>query len=249
MGDCLRGMRALPAASVDVVVTSPPYNLGIKYRTYDDTLGRAEYLAWMAEVFAQVRRVLKPRGSFFLNVGGTAKDPWVPHEVARAAARSFTLQNQILWVKSLFVDGRSSGHFKPVNSARYLNHCHEFIFHFTRGGDVALDRLAVGVPYQDKTNVGRWRAAKKDLRCRGNVWFIPYETVQAKRVHPATFPVGLAEMCLKLHGLGRVSRVLDPFMGIGSTALACRALGKDFIGFDIDPAYVAEARRLLKGKS
>jgi site-specific DNA-methyltransferase (adenine-specific) len=244
--DCLAGMARLPEASVDAVVTSPPYNLGVKYGAYRDTRDRADYLEWMREVALALRRVLAPGGSLFLNVGGTPQDPWVPHDVAARFRDHFRLQNEIVWVKSIATARDAAGHFKPINSRRYLNHCHEFIFHFSKGGDVPLDRLAVGVPYQDKSNVGRWRSAGADLRCRGTTWFIPYRTIRSHRPHPATFPVELAEMCLRLHGAAKVSRVLDPFMGIGSTALACKRLKLPFTGFDIDRGYVAEARRLLR---
>jgi len=53
------------------------------------------------------------------------------------------------------------GHYKPINSKRFINDCHEYIFHFTHKGNVRLDRLAVGVPYQDKSNIDRW--AEKDV--------------------------------------------------------------------------------------
>ena len=111
------------------------------------------------------------------------------------------------------------------------------------------DRLAVGVPYQDKTNIARWKGTKRDVRCRGNTWFIPYETIQSRdkeRPHPATFPVKLAEMCIKLHGLRRTKLVLDPFLGIGQSALTAQNLKKSFVGFELDPAYYNEAVRRLE---
>ena len=89
-------------------------------------------------------------------------------------------------------------------------------------------RQAIGVRYQDQSNVGRWQTAASGVRCRGNTWFIPYETIQNRekeRPHPATFPPRLPEMCLRLHGLERIRSVADPFMGLGSTAVACAQLG------------------------
>ena len=82
------------------------------------------------------------------------------------------------------------------------------------------------------------------MRCRGNTWFIPYETIQSRdkdRPHPATFPPKLPEMCLRLHGLGRTRLVVDPFLGLGATAVACARLGVDFVGIEIDPHYLGEA--------
>jgi site-specific DNA-methyltransferase (adenine-specific) len=133
------------------------------------------------------------------------------------------------------------GHSPPINSDRFLNDCHEFVFHFTPGGDTRLDRLALGVGYQDQSNIGRWRRAADGVRCRGNTWFIPYETIQRRdrdRPHPATFPSRLPEQCLKLHGLDRIKVAMDPFTGLGSSAVACASLGIDFIGAEIDRAYL-----------
>jgi site-specific DNA-methyltransferase (adenine-specific) len=140
------------------------------------------------------------------------------------------------------------GHFKPVNSRRFVNGLSEYVFHFTKKGDVVLDKLGIGVPYQDKSNVARWKAGAADLRDRGSVWFIPYDTIRKARPHPCVFPVRLPEMCIRLHGLTKTRLVLDPFLGTGSTALACDRLGVDFIGFDIDPYYVRLARASLQGQ-
>jgi site-specific DNA-methyltransferase (adenine-specific) len=125
-----------------------------------------------------------------------------------------------------------------------LHDCHEFVFHFTPGGRTPLDRQAVGVRYQDPSNVKRWHAASSGMRCRGNTWFIPYETIQDRtkdRPHPATFPPRLPVMCLRLHGRERVGMVADPFLGLGSTAVACAQLGVNFIGIEMDPGYLEAA--------
>jgi site-specific DNA-methyltransferase (adenine-specific) len=251
--DCLDVFRQLHEHSVDVIVTSPPYNLGIRYNTYQDTLTREQYLEWTGAWIAAAARVLRPDGSLFLNVGARPSDPWTALDVAQAAREHLKLQNIIHWVKSIAIDrglaGAAAGisrdlavgHYKPINSDRFLNDCHEFVFHFTPGGDTRLDRLALGVPYQDESNIARWQAGADGVRCRGNTWFIPYETIQRRdrdRPHPATFPTRLPLQCLKLHGLSRISVVLDPFTGLGSTGVACVELGVNFIGADIDESYL-----------
>jgi site-specific DNA-methyltransferase (adenine-specific) len=252
--DCIEGMRRLAAGSVDVIVTSPPYNIGKDYNSYDDKKPREDYLDWIGEVAAGAARVLAEDGSFFLNIGGKPRDPWIPFDVVQRFRPHFELQNVIHWVKSIAIEKEdvgdyekiagdiAVGHYQPVNSARYLSQCHEHIFHFTKKGDVALDKLSVGVPYQDKSNIGRWKAAERDLRDRGNTWFIPYRTIRSSRPHPTSFPEKLPWMCIRLHGCRPGMLVLDPFMGIGSTALAAIALGTDYIGFEIDPEYRAIAQ-------
>lgn len=253
-GDCVAGMKTLPDESIDLVVTSPPYNLGIGYEQYRDRLSPEAYLAWSLEWAGEVRRLLKPGGSFFLNVGAAPANPWMPHELALALRPLFVLQNTIHWIKSITVEPRNSdpvsvGHFKPINSKRYLTDCHEYLFHFTKSGDVPLDRLAVGVPYADKSNIARWgHTDGRDKRCRGNNWFVPYETIMSRdkeRPHPATFPVDLAKKCVALHG-GDPStlHMLEPFLGIGNAAVAAGECGvARFTGFEIDDTYLAEARR------
>jgi site-specific DNA-methyltransferase (adenine-specific) len=128
-----------------------------------------------------------------------------------------------------------------------MNNAHEYIFHFTKSGRVPLEKLAIGVPYQDKSNIGRWNAAQQDCRDLGNMWFIPYETVQKAREHPAAFPVRLPEMCIRLHGGGgEETLVLDPFAGGGSTLVAARRLGCRYVGFEVDPEYVRQSREKLE---
>jgi site-specific DNA-methyltransferase (adenine-specific) len=253
--DCVRGMARLRDKSVDLVVTSPPYNLGIRYSAFSDRAGRAGYLGWCKRWAAQIARLLKRDGSFFLNVGASPANPMFPHQLVLELRDLFVLQNTIHWVKSISVEEKngeviSRGHFKPINSRRFLNDCHEYIFHLTPDGKTSLDRLAVGVPYQDKTNIARWTHTRgSDLRCRGNTWFIPYETIQSRakeRPHPASFPVELAENCIRLHGVQNVKKMLDPFLGIGNSAVAAQRCGvKKFIGFEIDEDYLAEARRRI----
>ena len=289
--DCMTGMSRLADESVNLVVTSPPYNLGISYGKYSDHQDRVSYLSWCGEWAGQIRRVLKSNGSFFLNVGAAPSNLMLPHEIVMTFLELFVLQNTIHWIKSVAIDtgegktnardphlnsliappGRDPnpdaerlvrveggiktfGHFKPINSVRFLNDCHEYVFHFTKSGRVELNRLALGVPYQDKSNIVRWSHTRgKDLRCRGNTWFVPYKTIQSRekeRPHPATFPVQLAEWCIKLHGASRVRSMMDPFLGIGNSAVAAQRCGiEKFIGFEIDDVYLAEAKRRIAGRS
>ncbi len=274
--DCVRGMKRLPKQSIDLVVTSPPYNLGVRYSKFSDRTRRGDYLRWCKQWAAEITRLLKLDGSFFLNVGASPSNPMFPHELVLELRDLFVLQNTIHWIKSISVGTQSSrlcwsagvatgrtrggepaaektfGHFKPITSKRFLNDCHEYIFHLTKTGRVELDRLALGVPYQDKSNIARWSHTRgRDLRCRGNTWFIPYQTIKSRdkeRPHPATFPVELAENCIKLHGITRVTTMLDPFLGIGNSAIAAQRCGvPKFIGLEIDENYLAEARRRVSG--
>ncbi len=242
-GDCLEVLATMAPASVDVVVTSPPYNLGISYAGYEDSKSEAAYLAWMVEVAAALRRVLKPSGSFFLNISGSSSRPWLPFELIVRLRALFVLQNHITWIKSIGIGTNSVGHFKPIGGQRFLHHNHEHVFHLTQSGDVQLDRLAIGLPFKDKSNIAR-RGHAQDLRCRGNTWFIPYETVKSRAQkfhHPAGFPVELPLWCIRLHGVAEAA-VLDPFLGTGTTLVAAHQAGARGIGIEVDPVYAEVAR-------
>ena len=105
------------------------------------------------------------------------------------------------------------------------------------------------MPYQDQSNISRWGAGAAGVRCRGNTWFIPYETIQRRdkdRPHPATFPAKLPEQCIRLHGVSKIETVMDPFTGLGSTAVACARLGVNFVGSDIDEFYLNEAAERME---
>src|SRR5262249_57567746 len=93
----------------------------------------------------------------------------------------------------------------------------------------------------DALPISRWRGAADGVRCRGNTWFIPYETIQRRdrdRPHPATFPTKLPEQCLRLHGVSRIGVVMDPFTGLGSTAVACARLAIPFLRPEIHHLYL-----------
>jgi len=246
--DCIKAMNELlDENSVDIIITSPPYNIGISYNSHKDNMPFEEYLKWMYSFGKSCKRVLKENGSLFFNIGDKVSDELKAFEIAKQLTEHLKLQNTIHWIKAIAIpeEGVNIGHFKPINSKRYLNNCHEYIFHFTKMKNVELNKLAIGVPYADKSNIKRWKSVKGDLRGRGNVWYIPYETVQSKKEHPAAFPKKLPEMCIKLHSYDKDTVVLDPFLGSGTTCMVAKQLGCKFLGFDIDKEYVEISKKKL----
>jgi len=242
-GDCFSLLDELQQDIIDCVVTSPPYNLGKDYGvdSNDDNKPRIEYMNWINRIFYKIYQKLKLEGSLFLNIGNRPSDQLFCNDVLDQLLVYFELQNTIIWVKS--IDGK--GHYKPIKSDRFLNDCFEYIFHLTKKKDVKLDKLSIGIPYTDKSNIKRWNGVKTDLRDRGNVWFIPYETKQIKDKHPAIFPVQLPEMCIKLHGIEKDMVVLDPFMGSGTVAVAAERLGVNYIGIELNKDYINLAEQRI----
>jgi site-specific DNA-methyltransferase (adenine-specific) len=245
--DCLEGLKGLDNCSIDAIITSPPYNLNIKYGEYSDNKPRQDYLNWLVEIFGEGKRVLKDNGHLFVNMGYSNIDPWVGVEVGIALRNDWILQNHINWVKSIHVTDKTSGHFKPINSKRFLCPTWEHLFHFTKDGNVEIDRLSVGVKYEyyeGNIRGSNTKETKPNLRDKGNCWFVPYETINNKELrgkHPATFPIKLVEDCLKLTGI-KNGTVLDPFMGTGTTAIAAINLDWDYIGYEIDEDYLSFAK-------
>ena len=248
---------------IDIIITSPPYNIRKKYSSYHDNKKTDDYLNWLGLVAKRSYMILKPNGSFFLNIGGTSAEPLIPYlALNKFISAGYKLQNTIHWIKAISIekedignnnqickDGFSIGHFKPIRSNRYLANTHEYIFHFTKTGAINLEKLSIGVPYQDKSNIKRWKSVDRDRRDRGNVWFISYPTIQSGRSHPAVFPEKLASLCIKLHGYSNKDFIIyDPFMGIGHTALACIELGINYLGTEIDKKYIDIANGMILEK-
>src|SRR5438270_926661 len=94
-------MKDLADQSIDLVVTSPPYNLGIAYSRYSDQQERGDYLNWCREWAVELRRLLKPDGPLFLNVGASPSNPLLPHELVLRLRDLFVLQNTIHWIKAI----------------------------------------------------------------------------------------------------------------------------------------------------
>jgi site-specific DNA-methyltransferase (adenine-specific) len=264
-GDVMDSLALVPDESVDIAITSPDYNLGIAYKSHQEVKRRDDYLAWACGWGQEVMRVLKPGGSFFLNISGAPSRPLLPHYIAMRFAEFAVLQNTFHWIKSITVEKDqepltvgenrmieeiSVGHFKPLTSDRYVNDFHEYVFHFSKTGHAALDRKAVGVKYVDPSNIKRWGHTKgANVRCRGNTWFVPYPTItnRAKdRPHPATFPAELAHLAYRITRCNDESVVLDPFVGIGNAGIAATWIpAAKFVGIDREQDYLSTAEKLI----
>lgn len=232
-------MRHVRDDSIDVIVTSPPYNRGKRYSgdapgsVYDDRRTPAEYHALLTRVFAECHRTLRDDGVFFLNIGDAAGDQGKSERVVSLAVeQGFARVQTIAWVKSLL----GKGHYTPSGGDRRLNNCWENVFVLAKSKHYRLDPKAIGIPYADKSNIGRY--GEDDLRDAGNVWLVTYAKTTGhtiKKGHDAPFPIELPYRCIKL--VPGAKTVLDPFGGTMSTLAAARALGLRGIGFDPYPRW------------
>ena len=208
-----------------------------------------------------------PAGSLFLNVGAKPTDPWTALDVAQAARPHLQLQNTIHWIKSIAIDRDAAGagagltsdlnvgHYKPINSDRFVNDCHEFIFHFTPG------RAHAARPPRHRREVpGRVErrplARRRPATCAaaatpGSSPTRPSRTATRTAPTPRRSRRECRSTASSCTGCRARSVLMDPFLGLGSSALAAAQLGVDFVGVELDRHYLDEAiarvRAALRG--
>lgn len=261
--DVVKGCTRVPDSSVDVAIFSPPYFNRDGY-TYElmFTLGKV------------LQRTLKP-GSRAYMVFGQLKDQFSrPWEASDAIAKGGGLDQiqTIIWVKSAAMGGwmeecpvpgcktkfkvelLQRGHYTPITpKANVLNYGFEYIFGFEKPGpEKVLDRESIGVAFTDKTNLTRGTRGKNgDLHCAGDVWFIPYSTIQdsGDKRHRHQFPIELPRRLIEMNNIKKGGVVFDPFLGGGTTALAARICGMNCYGYDVDKDGLKVARGRWKAKA
>lgn len=226
-GDSSQILRQIPAESCSLCVTSPPYK--------DEDLFS---IGLIRDVFYGVYFALKPNSLLFLNFGHLADFKSRPFEVAIFIQTfGFNWIDTIVWEKI---------QYSPIQGKKRLNNLTEFIFMFSKGKGYNLDRLSIGKEYSDASNIKRYGKGK-NLTCGGNLWRMGYETITNKiqKLHRDRFPEELPARCIKLSGL-KSGIVLEPFAGSGTTCVAAKRLGLDFIAIDKNPEYVKISEERLK---
>lgn len=217
-GDCIEILGQLPAQSVDLIVTSPPYNIknssgnGLSngssgkwpratlingYSGHDDAMPHQQYVQWQRDCLTAMMRVLAPDGAIFYN------HKWrVQHGILQERSEivaDFPVRQIVIWQRDGGINF-NPGYFLPTYEVIYLI-----------------------------ANPG-FKLAQK-ANAMGDVWHIPQER---RNPHPAPFPVALARRCI---AASTASIILDPFIGSGTTALAAQQLGRQWIGIEVSPHY------------
>lgn len=242
-GDCLDLLSEIPDGLVRLVVTSPPYNLG---KSYENRLDLDEYLCQQRRVIRECVRVLGDGGSICWQVGNyVARGEIVPLDLVLYpifAELGLRLRNRIVW------------HFEHgLHASKRFSGRYEVILWFTRGDTYTFNLDAVRVPqkYPNKKHFkgpNRGQLSGNPLgKNPGDLWQIP--NVKAnhveKTLHPCQFPVELIER-LVLALTDENDWVLDPFIGVGTTAIAALMHGRKAIGAEIVPSYVVAARERFR---
>ena len=241
-GGCLDLLSQIPDGFVKLVVTSPPYNLG---KPYEDRLDLDDYLAQQNQVIRECVRVLDDKGSICWQVGNYVNNgEIIPLDLVLYPiffSLQLHLRNRIVW---------HFGH--GLHASKRFSGRYEVALWFTKSNDYTFNLDAIRVP-QKYPNKKYFKGPKKG-ELSGNplgknpsdVWDIP--NVKAnhveKTLHPCQFPVELIER-LVLSMTNENDWVLDPFMGVGSTAIAALIHSRKAVGAEIIPEYVAIAKERI----
>ena len=239
LGDCLDILPTLEAGSVPLIVTSPPYNLGVDYgERVDDH--RSNYLEWMTEALRQMARILMEGGRLCLNLPAHTSRTLGGFEVhgvpAIAARLGLERRSTHIWFKPNHVGGTAWGSWLSPSCPTSLPN-HEYVFVFDKG-------------YKRTDRHGKGDATKEEfVQFIKTVWsFSPAIKINGRGEntlgHNAPFPEELPYRCLKLHSWPE-DTVLDPFFGSGTTGVACVQTGRNFIGIEIDPGYFEIAKQRI----
>jgi len=234
--DCVEGMKLLADNSVDIIVTSPPYNFGMEYDEYYDKKTWHDFFNWLNEVWKECYRVLKSGGRLCVNIQPLFSDYIPSHHIIsnQLLDIGFLWKGEILWEKNNYNCKYTAWGSWKSPSSPYLKYTWEFVEIFCKD-----DLRKMGA----KENIDitgdefkEWVYAK---------WNIAPERKMKEYGHPAIFPEKLVERLLKLFSYQN-DVVLDPFMGSGTTAVVAVRTNRNFIGFEISEEYVKIANQRLE---
>lgn len=244
-----RNMDAIADGSVQLVVTSPPYNVGKPYDSHGDTLELREYLALLEQVWQECDRVLCPGGRIAINVANTYRQPYFPlHSsiIKQMQALGFLMRGEIIWDKGATAGVSTAwGSFARASNP-VLRDVHEYVLVFSKQ-QMKLESW----PAEHHHPVTSGITNQQFVDWTKSIWRLEAESrltgKDGKRYnHPAPFPVELPRRLMLLY-TNRGDVVLDPFMGSGSTAVASVLEGRQFVGYDISPEYCSWARERIEG--
>lgn len=243
--DCLIAMKELSNGSVHCVITSPPYNVDLGnnkykkdgYSTHNDNMPYDDYLNWMKDVFKQCYRVLSNDGRICVNIGDgkNGKIPTHSDFIQIMKSIGFTPMTTIIWNKNNTSNRCAWGSYLSAKAPSFPRPF-EYILVFQKSN--GLERIGESTITKDE-----WKEYSNGL------WSFAPEMKQKKIGHPAMFPIELPTRLIKKLTY-KHDVILDPFMGVGTTAIACLNNDRKFIGIEIDDKYIEIAtERIDKAKS
>ena len=264
-GDALEVLKTLPDESINMSITSPPYWQQRDYGV-DGQIGielsSQQYVDKLIKVFTEIKRLLKPDGTFWVNIGNTYNNKHlstIPFDLATKLSNIFIFRNSIIWEKANCIPEACTDRF--TNS-------YEYLFFFSKNPEYYFEqqlessvmsledrenRAKYGMKNTKSDGKGNIRGTEltnsefsdkfiKESRNMRNVWKLP--TSQTKVKHLAAYPEQLIERPI-LAGCPSGGIVLDPFLGSGTTAIVAKKLGRYYLGIELNPEYVEIAQSQL----
>jgi DNA modification methylase len=234
--DAITALQKIEDSTVDIILTSPPYNFDMDYDKHQDKNNSDLYLETLLSIFDECIRTLKDGGRLIINIQPNYKEYYPSHHYLTTALiqRQLIWRGEIIWLKNNLKKLTAWGSWKSP-SCPYLSYPFEFIEVFSKKSlkhegkkediDITSDEF---------------------IKYVNGHWSIAPETRMKEFDHPAMFPEELARRCLKLFSYQN-DLVLDPFNGAGTTTLVAHELNRRYIGIDISENYCKIAReRILK---
>ena len=226
--DCMELLRRIPSDSIDLIITSPPYNKGfwsknrnlnngigtkarrIDYGVYNDYMLPTDYYEWQCAFLKECLRVLKRTGSIFYNHKDLIFNKRI---IFPEYVFSFDIREILIWDRKC----------TPVIGKEYFYPIHEYIFWITKSKDSKFYKHRIPIEYQK------------------SILHINRETSNS---HPAPFPIDIPKIFIKACS-DEGDIVLDPFMGSGTTAVAAQNLNRNFLGSELNQEYINMANQRL----
>lgn len=233
-GPVIKSLKKLDESSVDLILTSPPYNVHFDYEVYDDWLPWPVYYNWCTRWLKECYRVLKDDGRMVLNhyfsLGNVVDGRSYPLMHLNEIAVGIGLKHHaVIFWEDRTISRRTAWGSWLSASAPYINSPYEGL-------------LVLYKHWWKKIGKGESTISKEEFMegCLG-VWSIPSSKSRRGDGHPTAFPLQLAERAINLFTY-KGETVLDPFVGSGTTVVAADKLGREGIGIDLNPRFIGIAR-------
>jgi site-specific DNA-methyltransferase (adenine-specific) len=233
-GDCLQAFSKIPNENIDLIVTSPPYNVGKDYGTYKDNLSFQEYYSWCKSWLQECYRVNKIGGRICINIPmvANAAETFIDKFIIMLKEVGYTMRETLIWLKSSDEEGKN---FCGNNTAwgSWLSASNPFCRSFSEFILIA-HKIEPKIQHEGKSDMTK----EEFMQWTKNLWYFRAETIID---HVAPYPEELPYRCIKLYSyIG--DTVLDPFLGSGTTMKVSRLLNRNCIGFELNPKYVQMAK-------
>jgi site-specific DNA-methyltransferase (adenine-specific) len=239
-GDCLEVMKDIPDKSIDMVITSPPYNVDLgnnkyhksPYDLYNDNKNHKDYIDWLEEIFKLIYKKLKSGGRVCINIGDGKNGSIPTHSdiINFMVKIGYIPITTIIWNKHQVGSRTAWGSFLSPLCPSFPTPF-EYILVFCKESKKLIESGETDLTKQEFID---WSLA---------LWNFAPETKQKNIGHNAMFPEELPKRLIKMFSYINAT-ILDPFIGAGTTAVACKKLNRNYIGIELSPEYckIAEAR-------